>query len=122
MTREGWIGVDLDGTLAEYHGWRGEAHIGAPIPAMVARVQAWLAEGREVKIFTARVSHSEHGERGIAIMRGLIQMWCAEVIGVALEVTNIKDYRMVTLYDDRAVQVIPNTGILVMPQQQEQQQ
>lgn len=25
---ERWIGVDLDGTLAEYDGWRGWKHIG----------------------------------------------------------------------------------------------
>ena len=51
----GWIGVDLDGTLAEYNGWQGPANIGAPIPAMVERVKAWLEEGRDVRIFTARV-------------------------------------------------------------------
>lgn len=27
---QGWIGVDLDGTLAEYHGWKGAEHIGQP--------------------------------------------------------------------------------------------
>lgn len=27
----GWIGVDLDGTLAEYTGWKGVEHIGEPI-------------------------------------------------------------------------------------------
>lgn len=46
--------MDLDGTLAEYHGWNGG--IGKPIPGMVRRVKAWLAEGLEVRIFTARVS------------------------------------------------------------------
>ena len=29
------IYVDLDGTLAEHHGWKGVDHIGKPIPAMV---------------------------------------------------------------------------------------
>ena len=28
MASRGWIGVDLDGTLADYHGWRGAEHIG----------------------------------------------------------------------------------------------
>lgn len=51
---DGWIGVDLDGTLAHYAGWVGPDHIGEPIPAMLARVQQWIAEGRTVKIFTAR--------------------------------------------------------------------
>ena len=52
----GWIGVDLDGTLARYDGWKGPEHIGEPLMPMVERVKAWLAEGREVRIMTARVS------------------------------------------------------------------
>lgn len=51
----GWIGVDLDATLAEYHGW-GDGSIGQPVELMLRRVTGWLAEGREVRIFTARVS------------------------------------------------------------------
>lgn len=51
----GWIGVDLDGTLATYDGWVSADHVGEPVPAMVERVQQWLAEGREVRIFTARI-------------------------------------------------------------------
>ena len=27
-----WIGVDLDGTLAEWDGWHGHQHVGEPIP------------------------------------------------------------------------------------------
>ncbi len=52
----GWIGVDLDGTLAEYHGWVSEQHIGAPVPVMVERAKAWVARGVEVRIFTARIA------------------------------------------------------------------
>lgn len=33
----GWIAVDLDGTLAEYDGWKGSAHIGNPVPKMVEK-------------------------------------------------------------------------------------
>lgn len=43
MSTSGWIGVDLDGTLAEYHGW-GNGEIGDPVPAMLERVKKWLAE------------------------------------------------------------------------------
>ena len=32
---EGWIGFDLDGTLAKYDGWQGLDHIGEPIEAIV---------------------------------------------------------------------------------------
>jgi len=103
----GWIGVDLDGTLAAYDGWQGIDKIGAAIPAMRNRVQGWIDEGKDVRIFTARVSCAEP-ERSQVI--GYIGAWCVNVFGVALPVTNEKDFGMVELWDDRAVQVIPNTG------------
>jgi hypothetical protein len=115
----GWIGVDLDGTLAEYHGWKGADHIGAPIPAMVERVKGWLAEGRDVKVFTARVSTAEHLPDTAArvarvaevhVARARIVAWCIEHIGEELAITNVKDHGMIELWDDRAVQVEPNTG------------
>jgi hypothetical protein len=39
-----------------------------------------------------------------------IEAWCVEHIGVVLPVTNVKDFGMIELWDDRAVQVVPNTG------------
>lgn len=111
----GWIGVDLDGTLAVYDRWRGPYHIGEPIMPMVRRVQAWLDAGRCVKIFTARMTArplnedgTEHDLRKVA---DAIQDWCYEHIGTRLEVTNVKDWHMMELWDDRAVQVRPNTGL-----------
>lgn len=101
---KGWIGVDLDGTLAMYDGWVGPAHIGAPVPVMVERVKRWLSEGREVKIFTARVTHADE-----SVYRA-VRNWCQEHIGQVLPVTNVKDFAMIELWDDRAVQVEPNTG------------
>lgn len=103
----GWIGVDLDGTLAHYNGWK-DGEIGKPVPAMVERVLRWLQSGRDVRIFTARVAHDPKGEQ-----RRLIQDWCKKHLGQILPVTNAKDYSMVELYDDRAVQVVPNTGELI---------
>lgn len=105
----GWIGVDLDGTLAEYGGWKGPEHIGPPIPEMVARVKAWLAQGREVRIFTARVS----GERvGLSVEDTVkaIEKWTLEHVGRVLPITCVKDYGMVELWDDRAVRVVANEG------------
>lgn len=98
----GWIGVDLDGTLALYESYKGPGIIGAPVPAMVERVKMWLSEGKKIKIFTAR-----QGEETA------IYAWCQEHLGEVLEVTNTKDYAMITLYDDRCVQVELNTGRLI---------
>jgi hypothetical protein len=98
-----WIGVDLDGTLAEYHGWKGEHHIGLPIQAMADRVVKWHKMGMKIKIFTARATTP-----GSAM---IIKNWL-ETHGLPdLEVTNIKDFQMVELWDDRAVGVEPNTGV-----------
>ena len=97
----GWIGVDLDGTLAHYEGWNGGS-IGKPIAPMVNRVRDWLQNGREVRIFTARAAAPE--------LIPAVQEWCLTHIGTVLPVTNVKDFGMVELWDDRAVQVVPNTG------------
>ena len=118
MSASGWIGVDLDGTLAEYHGWNGGV-IGKPVPAMVERVKQWLSDGVTVKIMTARVSlfggYSSESNRTADTQFAdeqtkLIQEWCIEHIGAKLEVTYCKDFTMIELWDDRAVQIIPNTG------------
>lgn len=103
----GWIGVDLDGTLATYEG-NHHAHIGAPIFPMVMRVKVWLDEGREVKIFTARVSHGPDLEQ-----RRLIAEWTQLLFGRALEATCVKDDACEALYDDRAFRVEHNTGTLL---------
>ena len=119
-----WIGVDLDGTLAHYDGWKNTFHIGEPIPAMANRVKRWLAEGREVRIFTARVDGGsvcaglipEFSESIVSIYEQtdliikMIQDWTEKHFGQRLRVTCRKDYGMVELWDDRCVQVSPNTG------------
>src|SRR5678809_1199300 len=112
---KGWIGVDLDKTLAVYDGWHGETHIGEPIGPMVERVKNWLALGIEVRIFTARVCTGIEGNwvRDVEAVRKAIQDWCVIHIGQALPVTNIKDYEMLELWDDRAIQVVPNTGFTI---------
>jgi hypothetical protein len=122
-----WVGVDLDGTLAHYDGWKGPFHIGEPVPAMVEKVQALLREGQEVRIFTARVwpvtevigapvvvpkRAREDSPELEAVYRWAvaIQAWCVEHIGRPLPITCVKDTSMVALWDDRAIQVEKNTG------------
>jgi len=104
-----WVGVDLDATLAEYTGWHGPDHIGKPIPKMVERVKEILAAGMTVKIFTARMSEPDMDVRRRVIKA--IREWTLEHIGVALDPTNVKTYDMIECYDDRIIQVIPNTGV-----------
>lgn len=114
---EGWIGVDLDGTLAQYDYWRGEDHIGDPVPSMLARVKTWIADGVEVRIVTARSYCPQMIENGFhvaSMSRGeafrAIREWCAKHVGVELPIQCHKDFGMIELWDDRAVQVTPNTG------------
>ena len=105
-----WIGVDLDGTLAEYHGWKGMHHIGKPIKPMCDRVRAWLAEGIEVRVFTARVSGGYKENGPLWRVCEPIEAFCMQEFGVELRITNVKDFHMAELWDDRAVQVVFNTG------------
>ena len=130
----GWIGVDLDATIAYYDSWRGAEHIGEPIPDMLFRVKKWIAEGREVRILTARAFPYLLVPVGVhvsdcAIMTGVeipkervlesagavraIRDWCKKHLGQHLTITCVKDYSMIELWDDRAVQVEPNTGVVL---------
>jgi hypothetical protein len=103
---KGWIGVDLDGTLA-HSGDLYDGEIGEPIPAMVDRVRVWKSEGKDVRLFTARAN-------GIGIKEAVaIDLWCLDNIGYHLPLTYEKDKYMTALYDDRAIQVVKNTGELV---------
>lgn len=101
---DAWIGVDLDGTLARSDSAHGD-NIGEPIEPMVRRVKEWVVTGINVKIMTARVCCGDPQDQ-----RSKIEQWCAKHIGTVLPITNEKDYGMIELWDDRAVQVIPNTG------------
>jgi hypothetical protein len=109
----GWIGVDFDGTLAT------DAD-SSPIPAMVERVKRWLSQGIEVKILTARVNkyylmdnegkRDDEAQAEVDVNTAYIAEWCRAVFGKVLPTTCSKDCAMYQLYDDRAVQVIKDTG------------
>lgn len=116
MSHKGWIGVDLDGTLAHYEDFISPTHIGEPIPLMINRVKTWLEQGIEVRIFTARVFCEEGDNQRIKEARQALEAiikWSIKHIGVALQVTCTKDYSMWKLYDDRCIQVEKNTGIIL---------
>ena len=110
-----WIGVDLDGTLAQYDLWNGPTHIGPPIPAMVLRVKTWLADNKKVKIFTARVCDEQTSE-DLSLALEAIYDWCVKHIGKPLPVTCKKDWHMIELWDDRCVKVEKNTGRILSQQ------
>lgn len=109
MSAAGWVGFDLDGTLAVYDGWRGVGHIGEPIMPVVALLTELRAAGVEVRIFTARC---QEGREAVLV----IEQWCLHHLGEILPVTDRKDFGLVFFVDDRAVSVEMNTGkFLVTP-------
>jgi hypothetical protein len=128
LDAHGWIGVDLDGTLAQYTESAPWNVLGQPVPAMLARVKAWLAEDKDVRVLTARVfpyipgiSSTEvfsknrrcfhTGEMfSPAEMVLVIQKYTFLHLGKILPVTCAKDSHMIEQWDDRTVQVVPNTG------------
>lgn len=128
MSKQGWVGVDFDGTLAEYTSWVSGSHVGHPVKPMIERVQRWLQAGREVRIFTARIHPLDrcvwpddkrelHGtfienSREDTCWESIeaIRKFCKQHVGFYLPITNVKDFGMIELWDDRAVQVRPNTG------------
>ena len=78
---------------------------------MQERVKRWIAEGREVRIVTARVSPKDsQTKEEVEQIRTMIEDWCEKHLGKRLQVTNEKDHGMIELWDDRAIQVIKNTG------------
>ncbi|WDP93228.1 MAG: hypothetical protein HUN04_09225 [Desulfobacter sp.] len=97
-----WFGVDLDGTLAVWDSTSSLDRIGPPVPEMVAYVRRMVDSGIRVKIFTARACDPAQIPR--------IRSWLRENGLPDLEITNVKDYYMERLYDDRAIRVERNTG------------
>lgn len=109
-----WIAIDLDRTLAHYESGDydryGVLFIGEPVQPMVDLVKEFLSQGKEVRIFTARVDAPKKLRKKVT---EAIEKWCLEHIGAVLPVTNKKDRDMDVLYDDRARQVEANTGRLL---------
>lgn len=110
----GWVGVDLDGTLAKYDKDKFHADnlwIGEPIPFTQALVKHILSLGYTVKVFTARVSNGQYMSR-IFEQKAAIKDWTEEHLGIALESTCEKDFHMWFCIDDRAIGIEYNTGEL----------
>lgn len=101
------VAVDLDGTLAEYDGWKGPHVIGEPI-ANVARLLRFLNEldGVEIFIFTCRTNKTINHEYGVNTIEVVasIRNWLNDndlsFIGINLD--DGKPFAHVYL-DDRAI-------------------
>lgn len=96
-----WVGIDLDGTLAEYHGGMGK-RIGQAIPAMLSLAQTLMTAGIEVRIFTARASDPNQ----LSAIKGWLKRHGLE----SCAVTNVKDFDCHLILDDRAARVEWNQG------------
>lgn len=101
-----WIGVDLDGTLAFHDKHSSVETVGEPVPAMMTLVKDMIDKGIRVKIFTARASDPDQ--------LPIIRKWLKTQGLPDLEITNVKNYSMIRLYDDRCIQVEKNTGCLIV--------
>jgi hypothetical protein len=108
----GWIGIDLDGTLAHYTTWHTPDHIGAPIPRMVHLVKLLLDAGWDVRILTARVGPQKQPQDRVYAAQA-IRAWTMKHLGQELPCTHEKDFAMVWMFDDRCTQVFKNSGVLI---------
>jgi hypothetical protein len=110
------IAVDFDSTLAHYETFVSPDNVGAPIPEMVRKVKQAMAEGATVVIFTARVNPGEGNAKDSSdatIAYLAIAEWSKKVFGKVLPITHEKSRHFTEIWDDRAKQVIPNTGVFV---------
>lgn len=90
--------------------------IGAPIPEMIEKLKQEIAQGTAVFIFTARITASDNTfQQALEATESflLIAEWCKKTFGTLLPITNVKSRNWTELWDDRARQVIPNTGVFV---------
>jgi hypothetical protein len=105
--REPWYGFDCDGTIACYSGDEGPTEIGEPLgidkmDSAFNTLLAYLEQGKKCKIVTARAEFPESARA--------IKDWCRKYLGRELEVTNKKDFAMISLMDDRAIGIDCDTG------------
>lgn len=104
------IACDLDGTLAHYDGWKGVRHIGCIVPSIKQAILNAQAQGHEVWIFTARVSDPAEASEAANV----IDKWLEENGLDQLTITATKHKFFTQFWDDRALQVIKNTGTFVI--------
>ena len=98
--------IDLDGTLAEYHGWKGWEHIGKPITEAVELVRMLHDDGVRIIVFTCRMNKTMNKISGIDTvkMEDQILMWLIDQELSFCEVSSDEGKPFAHAYvDDRAV-------------------
>lgn len=101
-----WIGIDLDGTLADTRHKEAKSHpypCGEPIPGTMYRLKELLKLGITVKIFTARATLPDQKIQA--------QEWLEKQGLGHLEITATKDFSCIEMWDDRAIQFERDTGL-----------
>lgn len=125
MISSDWIGVDFDHTLA-YPDW-GVWRDPAPIPKAVEVVRKWIADGKNVRIFTPRIyplnrtilpgekreAHGTYLDNSREDMAWhsveAIRQFCSQNFGVVLPITNVVDAEAKILYGFRHEHELPAT-------------
>lgn len=113
-----WVGFDFDKTLATDISGDTSGVLGEPIGPMVELAKEYIEAGVEVKVLTARVwvPSDERWKpelaRECAATRIKMMDWTEKHLGKRLTITCEKDPKLDHLYDDRAIEVEPNTGRL----------
>ena len=79
---KGTVSIDLDGVLAEYHGWKSNSRnpIGPPLPGAIDFLRR-VAEDYRVVIHTTRpwqVGSNEYAE-GVQCVKTWIETYCSEL-------------------------------------------
>jgi 2'-5' RNA ligase len=103
-----WIGYDVDGSLAHWTKGQPSFKIGNPVSALVERAKKDIADGKDVRLFTAKLSDDPKG-----LNRAALEAWTYKVFGRSLPMQDVKDDLLEKFYDDRAVHVERNTGKIV---------
>jgi hypothetical protein len=101
-TDKGEVTVNGDSIKAAPPAHVDTAPIGKPIPSRMDQVKKLLAQGTDVRIFSARVADDPAGD-----VRREIEQWCEKNLGRKLPVTNAKDDNLAFIVDDKA-NVAPN--------------
>ena len=105
----GYTAFDLDGTLAiDTPNRNNDTEIGEPVIPMVELAKKLIAEGEDVRIFSARAWQPVPDMR--KLVYNAINQWCIQHIGQALRIMYYKDHDLERFYDDKAVSVQKDTG------------